>query len=256
MPSLQPPGPKVEFLTCTPLPDRAAAAHDRQPALMGGMTDVAPRVAVKDEVQRGGAGRDLHRAGERHPPDRDVAHARSEVAARHRRRRPASAATVTIDPTSRPRSTTRSDPTPGTRCRRPAPARTSTRTSTAWHESPRRRHTPGKERCQSGHDERTEKPACHSIAPLVGSVAGMPKRMPREEPCGWTARNRDTAQTLAAPEGTPAPDRWFPCLGRVFARSSAVLLEGRTVGVMPCAAAVKRGRSTHRSTAARRRRDR
>ena len=69
--------------------DRARPApHDRQPPLVRGMPDVAPRIAVKDQIQRRGARRHLDRPGERHPPDRHVAHAGPETAARHRRRRP------------------------------------------------------------------------------------------------------------------------------------------------------------------------
>src|SRR3954470_2312977 len=85
----------------------------------------------------------------------------------------------------------------------------------------------------------------------------MPKRChARRAPTAGPPEDRDTAQTLVALKGTPAPNRWFPCLGRVLAGPSGEHLKGRTVGIMPPAAASKRGRSTHLSTADRRRQER
>ena len=63
---------------------------------MSGMPDVAPRIAVKDQIQRRGARRHLDRAGERHPLDRHVADAGPEMPPDIDGDAPASAATVTI----------------------------------------------------------------------------------------------------------------------------------------------------------------
>ena len=63
----------------------AAAAGDRQAPLVRALADVAPGVAVEDQVQRGRAGRDVDRAGVGDALDGDVAHRAAERAAREGR---------------------------------------------------------------------------------------------------------------------------------------------------------------------------
>ena len=235
--------------------DRAGpTAHDRQPTLMGRVADIAPRIAVKDEVQRRRPGRDLHRARERHPPDRDVAHARSEIAARHRRRRPS----VGRDGDhARLRAAAPRPVAARGQVHRVAALRLREHRRKGRRRGMKVRGTghAGKEGCQSSHDEGTENPACHSMHLLWGRCRHAEADATRG-PCGWTARDRDTAQTLVAPEGTPAPDRWSPLPGESFRSVLRRTSGGPNAWIMPPAAGGKRGRSTHRSTAATRRRDR